>query len=330
MQSRDAGWTKQAAYGLLGAIAYGSLGAILSGLGQTSGSVATANEDIEFASEHLGEVGLENRLAALPLWGVPDEGRRWSTLAQLGYTSAASDSLTVEGPMLSGAIRRALSDRWSVGAFAFYDRFELTSGTEHRPLQTLFAPEVPIARPVDAQFSNLDGRAVNRGLGIMAALHSDRGWLGEHRWVAAVSWQRIELSDFIYRYQVLQGPDSGIAGTLDFSATYHNLTALAGLELLRDYGNWTLAPRVQFTLPTPRRGFAGRITGPGFDIAGDSASAGNGAHFGDSSFALGLLLTYRPAHLSIDIGSTIAQAVLIPVNKSGIDKNIALSLQWGY
>lgn len=304
--------------------------ASLLGVALAYGAAAFAKEDIEFASEHIGEVGLENRFATLPLWSVPDEGRAWSSLVQLAYTSATSDSLSVDGPMLSLAVRRNLSDRWSIGAFAFYDRFELTGGIERRPLQTLFAPAVPIARPVDAQFANLDGTAADSGLGIMVALHSDHGWLGEHRWIAGLSWQRIELRDFIYDYQILQGPDAGASGTLDLSATYHDLAAFGGLELLRHYGNWTVAPHVQFTLPTPRRGFAGRITGPGFDLAGDSASAGNGAHFGDSSVSLGLQLTYRPAHLTIDIGSTATQAVLVPINKHGIDKNLVIGVQWSH
>ena len=243
-------------------------------------------------------------------------------------TSAASESLEVRGPMLSIAVRRELTPRWSIGGFAFYDTFDLTSGTERRPLQTLFAPAVPIARPVASLFSGLDGTAVDSGLGLMAAAHSERGWLGEHRWVFGISWQRVELRNFVFAYQVVEGPSAGASGALDFSATYHDAAAFAGLELLRHYGNWTVAPHALYTLPTPRRGFAGRITGPGFDLAGDSESAGNGAHFGDALLSFGLQITYRPAHLTIDLGATASQAALTPINKRGIDRNIVLCVQW--
>ena len=295
-----------------------------------NGNAEAAKEDIEFASEHIGEVGLENRLAQLPIWAMPNETERWSTVAQLGYLSAGSDSLTVDGPMAAFAIHRKLSDRWSLGAFASFDRFDLRGGTEQRPLQTLFAPKVPIARPVETQFSGLEGRNVSSGVGLVATLRSDRGWLGEHRWVAGLSWQRVDLDRFDYHYRVLEGAQAGISGSLDFSASYDNLAGLVGLELLRDIGNWTLAPHLQFTVPVARRGFAGRITGPGFEFAGDSASAGNGAHFGDTTFSLGLQILYRPAHLSIDVGSTLTQAVLVPLNKRGIDKNIAFCVQWSH
>ena len=45
---------------------------------------AQAKEDIEFASEHIAEVGLENRLATLPLWGTFEAGQAWSVLGQFG------------------------------------------------------------------------------------------------------------------------------------------------------------------------------------------------------------------------------------------------------
>jgi hypothetical protein len=86
-----------------------SLRALLGGLALATGSAAIASEDIEFTSEHIGEVGLENRFATLPIWGIPNDGDRWSTLAQLGYTSAAADSLAVAGPMLSVALHRSLT-----------------------------------------------------------------------------------------------------------------------------------------------------------------------------------------------------------------------------
>jgi hypothetical protein len=293
-------------------------------------STASAKEDVEFTAEHLPEVGVDNRYATLPVWGTSGESQPWSVVGQLGHTSAGSGTLQVRGPMFSAAVRRELSARWSLGLFAFYDVFQLRSGREQRELQTLFAPDTPISRPAAAVFTGLNGTSVDRGLGLHAALHSDRGWLGEHRWVAGVLWQQIRLHDYRFDYQVLAGPSSGVSGQLDFDAEYHNAAPFVGLEVLRHYGNWNVAPHVLYALPIPRQGFAGHITGPGFELSGDSGTAGNGKHFGDSSLTLGLQVTYRPARLSIDLGTVLSQALLVPLNKRGITHNVIVSVHWLY
>ena len=293
-------------------------------------ATAFAKEDIEFTGEHLPEVGVDNRYATLPLWGIGERTQSWSAVGQLGYTSAGSGTLEVRGPMLSLALRRELSSRWSLALLGFYDDFTLRSGREQRPLQTLFAPQTPIERPVGAVFTGLDGSATDFGVGIAAALHSERGWLGEHRWVAGVLWQRITLRNYRFDYQVIEGPFSGASGQLDFDASYHNIAPFAGLEVLRHFGNWSIAPHVLYTFPIPRQGFAGHITGPGFELSGDSGSAGNGKHFGDTSLTFGLQLTYRPAHLTVDVGTLVSQALLVPFNKRGITRNLIASVQWVY
>ena len=293
-------------------------------------NVSLAKEDIEFTAEHLPEVGVDNRFATLPLWGVSAETSQWSSMVQLGFTSAGSGSLQVQGPMLSLGLRHVINDRLSIAAFTFYDDFRLTGKREQRPLQTLFSPQTPIERPANALFTGLNGQATDYGVGLAVALHDDRGWLREHRWIAGLLWQRIELRDYRFNYEVLEGASRGVSGQLDFDATYQNLAPFVGLELIRRYGNWTIAPHALFALPIPRRGFAGHITGPGFDLTGDSARAGNGEHFGDSSLTVGVQVTYQPANLSIDLGTIASQAVLVPVNKHGITRNLLVSIQWMY
>src|ERR1044071_982528 len=96
-------------------------------------------------------------------------------------------------------------------------------------------------------------------------------------------WQRVRLSNYDVSYRVLDGPDTGAAGTLDFSATYSFLTPFVGLHKEFGRGDSRFAPHVQFAMPLPRRAMTGRVTGPGFDLAGDTASFGAGKHFGDPS-----------------------------------------------
>jgi hypothetical protein len=59
-----------------------------------------------------------------------------------------------------------------------------------------------------------------------------------------------------------------------------------------------------------------------------TADVGNGKHFGDPSLTLGLDITYRPMHLSVDLGTLLSQAVIEPLVHKGIDSNWVLSVRW--
>ena len=230
--------------------------------------------------------------------------------------------------MLSLAIRSESPGPWQTGAFAFYDDLTFSSGREHRPLQTLFAPQTPIARPVDTIFTGLDGSTKHFGGGAFATHTTDRGWLGLHRWVAGIQWERIALRDYSFTYQVLAGPQTGVTGQIDFDNNYDHVAPFVGVELPRTHGDWNFALHALVAYPLPRRGVVGHITGPGFDISGDTQDVGNGKHFGDPSITLGFSVTYLPAHLSVDLGTLLSQALLEPVIHKGIDRNLLLSVTW--
>jgi hypothetical protein len=59
-----------------------------------------------------------------------------------------------------------------------------------------------------------------------------------------------------------------------------------------------------------------------------TADSGNGKHFGDPSVTLGLDVTYRPAHLSLDIGTALTQQLLEPHVHRGVDSDWVLSVRW--
>jgi hypothetical protein len=293
-----------------------------------------AEHDIEYVAEHLPEAAMDNRYATLPIWGSSDESSAWKTTFQGAASVTKVGTISLEGPMLSMGLQRNLRGPWQLGAFAFYDDLSFSARRESRPLQTLFAPQTPFERPVDALFTNLDGRARDFGGGLYLARDGNVRFLGLHRWIAGVLWQRVQLTDYRFDYTLVDGPRSGITGQIDFDATYDHVAPFVGLEVPREFGQWTLALHGLLAYPLPRRGVAGHITGPGFDLSGDSASAGNGKHFGDPSITLGLNIVYRPAYrparLSIDLGTLLSQALIEPVVHPGIDRNLLLSISWSY
>ncbi|MGH3851797.1 MAG: hypothetical protein ACRDRT_19270, partial [Pseudonocardiaceae bacterium] len=64
---------------------------------------------------------------------------------------------------------------------------------------------------------------------------------------------------------------------------------------------------------------------PGFDLSGDTETAGNGKHFGDASLTVGFDLTYLPWGLTLDLGSLVSQALIEPLVHRGISRNWVVS-----
>lgn len=310
--------------------------ALLIALGLWSVAAGAAKEDIEFVAEHLPEVAMDNRYASLPIWGANfvEPGSafpgQYGLAVQAGFSSTGSSDLSIEGPLLSAAWRWSLGQRWNLGGFLFYDDLQLRGQNDRRSLQTLFAPADPLSRPAESQFAGLDGTATDYGVGLSLTLRGRDGWLGEHRWVTGLLWQQLRLQDYRLDYRVLEGPSAGAMGQIDFDARYSFVTPFLGLELPRRHNDWIWSPHLLFALPLPRRGMVGHIMGPGFDLRGDTAEAGNGKHFGDPSLTAGLDLTYEPLHLSVDLGATLTQWFLDPLVHRGVDSNLVLSAQWRY
>jgi hypothetical protein len=233
--------------------------------------------------------------------------------------------MKISGALLSVARRWRLAEHWRIGGFAFYDSLELRGSQEDRDLQTSFAPSTPLTRPVAARFDGLDGSTSDLGIGVNLAWRLEEGWLGQHEWIGGVLWQNVELHDYRFDYVIQAGSQAGTSGTIDFDAQYNHVVPFAGLALPRKHGNWETNAHALVALPLPRRGIVGHITGPGFDIHGDTADVGNGKHFGDPSVTFGYTVTYRPAHLSVDLGTLATQALLESRVHRGIDRNIVLS-----
>ena len=300
-------------------------------LAATYASTVGAVEDIEFVAEHIPEVAMDNRFATLPVWSSPSEASQaWSFAVQAAYATTDTGQINEAGPMFAVAVNRAIDLRWSLGAFAFLDTLRLRADRDVRPLQTLFSPNTPFARPVMASFTDLDGQMRHYGGGLRATRASDVGWLGAHRWVGGVLWQRVELRDYRLNYQLLGGESAGLSGTIDFDASYAHITPFLGLELPRVGTRWSITPHALAAVPFPRRGVIGHITGPGFDLHGDTDKVGEGKHFGDPSLTVGVDITYLPANVSVDVGTLLTQYCLEPIGKKGIDTNWLLSGQWHF
>jgi hypothetical protein len=288
---------------------------------------AATPEDIGFVSEHLPEIAMDNRYAQLPLWSSCRTEHGYCPSLNIGYAATRSQTLSIEGPMFSVGVTHDAGP-WSITGFAFYDPLSLRSGTEQRPLDVDFATGVPYQLPAPAQFSGLDGSANDMGFGIALRRDASLPWLGHFSWTAGVSWQQMSLRDYRYDYRILEGPDAGSAGQIGYDADYRHVVPFAGMSWPRRGERWAYAPHFQLAIPLPRRGMDGRITGPGFDLAGNQADVGAGKHFGDPSVTIGFDVTYLPWSLTLDLGTAVSQYLLEPRIHEGVDHDLFLTLRW--
>lgn len=298
-------------------------GAALTALIACLAGGAQGAESLEFVVEHLPEVAMDNRYAGLPLWNSCDAAATCFAV-NAGWSRTQSGTLEFEGPMLALSTAWALGSEYRLSGFAFVDSYTSSGGVERRPLEVQFA-DPPLALPADAEFSGLDGDAHDAGLGVALNGSAQPRWLPAFDWSVGLVWQRFQLSDYRFDYLLTSGPDSGTRGTVDYSTTYVHVTPFCGAAWPRTHGAWHYAPHVQLAVPLPRHGIEGRITGPGFDLSGNTEELGNGKHFGDPSVTLGFNVTYRPWKLTLDVGGSITQALLEPHIHKGVEHNLALS-----
>jgi hypothetical protein len=116
---------------------------------------------------------------------------------------------------------------------------------------------------------------------------------------------------------------------LDLSAVYSFVTPFADLRYSRRLGDsWRLEPRATLAQPLPQRGFAGRIDGPGFDVAGDTETADHGVHMGDPALVPGLALEHVRSHVSIEIGAPAFQSLYEKAVHAGVDHAWSIQLRW--
>lgn len=294
---------------------------------------AIGKESIEFVAEHLPEIAMDNRYASLPLWNTCDDDRRADRRLCFGinpgYARTHSGTLSFDGALLSLSAARPLGNKHRLTGFAFFDDFSLASRVERRPLAVLFA-DPPLALPEQAQFTGLNGKARDVGFGLAVNGSAHWGRLPGFEWSAGILWQQFKLSDYRFDYLITEGPDSGTSGTLDYSSTYTHISPILGAAWPRARGAWRYAPHVQIAMPLPRRGIAGRITGPGFDLSGNTADNGTAKPFGDPSVTIGFNLTYRPWDLTVDLGSTVTQALVEPRIHEGVQHNVMLAAYWNF
>lgn len=124
---------------------------------------SAATESIEFVSEHLAEIAMDNRYATLPLWSMP--AAKWSMTTQAAYAQTRTGGLSIDGPMFALGVSHRLGENWQITGLAFFDDLILAGDIDRRPLEVQFTSGVPLTLPAEAEFTGLSGTGRSTGAG---------------------------------------------------------------------------------------------------------------------------------------------------------------------
>jgi hypothetical protein len=288
-------------------------------------------EDLDFITEHLAEVAMNNGVATLPLWQRDwRDNRAWRGYLTGGYSAISAQAIDLKGHLVGGAVEHTLSANWSVRGMLFEERATLSGTPGVRALKPIFLNPLPAGLPATASFGSLDGRIGQVGAGVTATWRNHAGWMDGSEWMGGLLWQRLSIDNSTTTYSLLDGPAAGTGGTIGYDSRFNFYTLVGGMQWHRRYAGWLFSPHWHLTLPLPRGAVAGRLTAPGVDVAGDSARARNGHHLGDGYLSLGVSITWLPAHLTVDLGTTLSQYLLEPVVDEGIDRDLLLAIEWSF
>lgn len=285
-----------------------------------------ATEDMDFVAEHLPEAAMDNRLLTLPLSYTDSlTNDEWSVQLSALASRVESGNLRLTGPGVGAGMRRQLNRTWAVLGLGFFDHLSFSGDTEQRPVAPIFSTSFPVSLPADATLTNQRGDVRLWGIGLGMHYQPE----GRPYSIAfGVLRERVKPDGYRVDYRLTSGASAGTAGTLDYSTEYPYWVPFATFEWRITHGEWQFSPRFSAAVPIPTWGWRGRISGPGFDVAGDTEKIGRGRHMGDSFGGFGFGITYSPWNLTMDAGALLNQALLEPRIHEGVDRAWLLNLSW--
>jgi hypothetical protein len=274
-----------------------------------------AQEEIGFTAEHMIEAQMDARYSALPEIEMQADDRRMRI--DLGYM-AASGGVTKSSAAMFGvqSFRPISSDpRWALGVGGFLDliRFDGAPGTVS--IDPNFASDLPFAVPLQAEALDVSGDALHAGLSLSVARHVSERWA----WQVGVALEYYEIDAF--RVAFSASAPNGFDGELDYAGNYNSITPYLTFRHLypRRSERFIFSSRFLIAWPLPRRGFRGRVSGPGFSVDGDSKAAGQGRHIPDGFAGVGFAVEGAERGWRIDVGASLWLFLAEDKGHEGVD-----------
>jgi len=265
-------------------------------------ATAATDEELGFTAEHMIEAQMDARYMALPEIELPTNdavGWRFG----MGYMTTSGGPTTSANLLLD--VQRftplANHERWAVvlGGFVDLIRFDGTGGTVTIDPNFLRTP--PFDTPLVADVLDVSGDALHMGFSVAAA----RQVSASSAWQAGVMLEYYDVGEFEVAFRT--GGPAGFDGMLDYAGNYDSITPFVTFRHIfpRRSERFTYSSRALLAWPTPRRGFQGQLSGPGFQLEGDSEAAGTGRHIPDGFAGLGFAIESVAHRWRVDVGASV-------------------------
>jgi len=265
-------------------------------------ATAAADEELGFTAEHMIEAQMDARYMALPEIELRTSDAR-STRFGIGYMTTAGGPTTSANLLLDVQRFKPLAnhERWAVvlGGFVDLIRFDGTGGNV--TIDPNFLSSSPVDTPFDADVLDVSGDALHMGLSVAAA----RQISASSAWQAGVMLEYYDVDEFKVAFRT--GGPAGFDGMLDYAGNYNSITPFVTFRHVypRHSERFTYSSRALLAWPVPRRGFQGQINGPGFQLEGDSETAGTGRHIPDGFAGLGFAIESVARRWRVDVGASL-------------------------
>ena len=287
----------------------------------SSSNSAYAEESLDYIAEHLLEVPMDFRYSSLPQVPLDDKDPEWRVQGGLG--SEAGGLMHADVATLSLQYYQPINRDSGFTFSVFYDPFRISGDNGPAVVEPSFATLTNSPQRINASVTSIEGNGFHVGVSGSYLFLRDNG----ASWQIGALLETIKAQKFVIQFDSV-GLASNYSGELNYTSTYNALTP---------YVNYEFAPnnlafgfvgnlKATFAWPLPRVGFKGSISGPGFELSGDTDKAGNGTHIPDIFFGLGYSIEHPSTGWRFDVGTLAYLYVVEPRAHDQIDPPIFLSI----
>lgn len=292
-----------------------------------------AVERFDFMAEHVPEAIQDARFYSLP-WSIKSwQDKRIHAWLSSGYTQIENDIAQVDGYMMTVGLSRRISKNFILAIYTYKDRFnvetatpEIEIGNENQVIKEAF-------RELPQKFRFLPSTASFDLSGIGVSLVNEHRPLYETiRWrsIVGLTTQRLNLIDYVYRYEILTGPQAGDKGEFDYSGIKRLVIPYAGLELSYPLAeNVELLPHFVVGLVLKKDDFDMTLRGSDFELTSKSMDT-NQAQIGDDVVVFGATLRHTKYNIQFGLGSVITLPIFEYITHPGFNKVINLNVSWQF
>jgi len=265
-------------------------------------AITAAQEELGFTAEHMIEAQMDARYVALPEIELQTNGDR-STRFGIGYMATAGGPTKSSNVLLDVQTFRPMPnhERWALvlGGFVDLIRFDGTAGNV--TIDPNFVSTSPFDAPLDTDVLDVSGDALHVGLSVAAARRiSERS-----AWQVGAMLEYYDVDAFKVDFRT-RGP-GGFDGTVDYAGNYNSITPFVTFRHVFPHRSdgFVYSSRLFMAWPLPRRGFHGLISGPDFELAGDSKTAGTGTNIPDGFAGAGFAIESAKHRWRVDVGASL-------------------------